>query len=285
MRSETRQSGRPAASFGMRSELDIKLMGIINVTPDSFSDGGLYHESDTAVDQALRLIADGADILDIGGESTRPSADPVSVSEELARVIPVIEQIRTFSDIPISIDTMKAGVAREALQAGATIINDVSALRHDPLMLELVKQTDVEVIIMHMKGTPSTMQDNPSYSDIVDEIISFFQERLNLLKSAGVDLERITVDPGIGFGKKLEHNLSILKHLEKLSTLGQPVLLGHSRKRFLGDITDIDTPDRDLVTAVVSGLCQDKKVSIIRVHDVASTRYALQVSQAVNQAH
>ncbi len=269
----------------MRSELDIKLMGIINVTPDSFSDGGLYHESDTAVDQALRLIADGADILDIGGESTRPSADPVSVSEELARVIPVIEQIRTLSDIPISIDTMKAGVAREALQAGATIINDVSALRHDPLMLELVKQTDVEVIIMHMKGTPSTMQDNPSYSDIVDEIISFFQERLNLLKSAGVDLERITVDPGIGFGKKLEHNLSILKHLEKLSTLGQPVLLGHSRKRFLGDITDIDTPDRDLVTAVVSGLCQDKKVSIIRVHDVVSTRYALQVSQAVNQAH
>ena len=269
----------------MITELNIKLMGIINVTPDSFSDGGLYHDSENAVDQALRLIADGADILDIGGESTRPYADPVSVSEELARVIPVIEQIRTFSDIPISIDTMKADVAREALQAGATMLNDVSALRHDPLMIDLLKQTDVEVIIMHMKGTPGTMQDNPTYSDIIAEIISFFQERLTLLDSEGVDLERITIDPGIGFGKNMEHNLSILKHLEKLSSLGRPVLLGHSRKRFLGDITNIDTPDRDLVTAVVSGLCQDKKVSIIRVHDVASTRYALQVSQAVNQAH
>ena len=268
----------------MITELNIKLMGIINVTPDSFSDGGLYHESDTAVDQALRLIADGADILDIGGESTRPYADPVSISEELARVIPVIEEIRTFSDIPISIDTMKADVAREALQAGATMLNDVSALRHDPLMIDLLKQTDVEVIIMHMKGTPGTMQDNPTYSDVIAEIISFFQERLSLLESEGIDIERITIDPGIGFGKNMEHNLSILKHLEKLSSLGRPVLLGHSRKRFLGDITNIDTPDRDLVTAVVSGLCQDKKVSIIRVHDVASTRYALQVSQAVNQA-
>ena len=269
----------------MRTGTDITLMGIINVTPDSFSDGGLYQESIDAVDQARRLISDGADILDIGGESTRPYADPVTVSEELSRVIPVITQIRSFSDIPISIDTMKADVAREALHAGATIINDVSALRHDPLMLELVKQTDVDVIIMHMKGTPGTMQDNPAYSDIVSEIIVFFQERLQLLKSEGIDLKRITIDPGIGFGKELEHNLSILKNLEKLSSLGQPVLLGHSRKRFLGDITKIDTPDRDLVTAVVSGLCQDKKVSAIRVHDVASTRYALLVSQAVNQAN
>ncbi len=268
----------------MIRELDVKLMGIINVTPDSFSDGGLYRESENAVDQALRLIADGADILDIGGESTRPYADPVSVRDELARVIPVIGQIRTFSDIPISIDTMKADVAREALQAGATMLNDVSALRHDPLMIDLVKQTDVEVIIMHMKGTPGTMQNHPTYSDVIAEIISFFQERLSLLKSEGIDPERITIDPGIGFGKNVEHNLSILKHLEKLSSLGRPVLLGHSRKRFLGEITNIDTPDRDLVTAVVSGLCQDKKVSIIRVHDVASTRYALQVSQAVNQA-
>jgi len=172
----------------MRTGTDITLMGIINVTPDSFSDGGLYQESIDAVDQARRLISDGADILDIGGESTRPYADPVSVSEELSRVIPVITQIRSFSDIPISIDTMKADVAREALHAGATIINDVSALRHDPLMLDLVKQTDVDVIIMHMKGTPGTMQDNPAYSDIVSEIIAFFQERLQLLKSEGIDL-------------------------------------------------------------------------------------------------
>jgi len=263
---------------------DIKLMGIINVTPDSFSDGGLYRQSHDAVEQARRLIADGADILDIGGESTRPYAEPVSVSEELSRVIPVINEIRRFSDIPISIDTMKAAVAREALLAGATIINDVSALRHDPLMLELVKQTDGQVIIMHMQGTPGNMQDNPTYSDIITEISLFFQERLSLLHSEGVDLNRITIDPGIGFGKKLQHNLSILRHLKKLSSLGQPILLGHSRKRFLGDLTGIDTPDRDLVTAVVSALCQDKGVSIIRVHDISSTRYALQVSQAVAQA-
>lgn len=269
----------------MKPASDIKLMGIINVTPDSFSDGGLYRQSADAVEQGRRLIADGADILDIGGESTRPYAEPISIDEELSRVIPVITGIRSFSDIPISIDTMKGEVAREALQVGATIINDVSALRHDPLMLEMVKQTDGEVIIMHMKGTPGTMQDNPTYGDIIAEIILFFRERLSLLSSEGVDLGRIIIDPGIGFGKKLEHNLSILKHLEKLSSLGQAVLLGHSRKRFLGDITKIDTPDRDLVTAVVSGLCQNKGVSIIRVHDVASTRYALQVCHAVNQAN
>lgn len=269
----------------MTAAADIKLMGIINVTPDSFSDGGLCHDADDAVNQALRLIADGADILDIGGESTRPYADSVDIDEELSRVIPVITTLRTFSDIPISIDTMKAAVAREALSAGATIINDVSALRHDPSMLSLIRDTDVPVIIMHMKGTPGTMQDNPEYTDVVTEIISFFQERLTVLDSAGVDLRRIVIDPGIGFGKTLNHNLLILKHLEKLSSLGQPVLLGHSRKRFLGEITGIDTADRDLVTAVVSSLCREKKVAIMRVHDVAATKYALQVSEAISQAH
>ena len=269
----------------MKTAPEIKLMGIINVTPDSFSDGGLYRDTDTAVDQALRLIADGADMLDIGGESTRPYAAPVSADEELSRVIPVITAIRTFSDIPVSIDTMKAEVAREALSAGATMINDVSALRHDPAMLDLVKSTDVVVIIMHMKGTPGTMQDNPEYTDVVGEIVSFFEERLSSLDSEGVDLRRIVIDPGIGFGKTLNHNLLILKHLEKLSSLGQPLLLGHSRKRFLGEITGIDTADRDLVTAVVSSLCREKGVAIMRVHDVAATRYALQVSEAVSQAH
>lgn len=268
----------------MKIEPSIKVMGIINVTPDSFSDGGLYGQTTDAVEQARRLISDGADILDIGGESTRPYADPVSIDEELARVIPVITGIRSFSEIPISIDTMKAHVARKALQAGATIINDVSALRHDPLMLELVQQTEVEIIIMHMKGTPGTMQDDPVYDDVVAEILDFFRERLNLLRSEGIDLARVTIDPGIGFGKKVEHNLSILKHLDTLSSLGQPVLLGHSRKRFLGEITDIDTPDRDLVSAVVSALCLNKNIDIIRVHDVASTRHGLQVSQAISRA-
>ena len=269
----------------MKKAPEIKLMGIINVTPDSFSDGGLYGDTEAAVDQALRLIADGADMLDIGGESTRPYAAPVSGDEELSRVIPVIAAIRTFSDIPVSIDTMKAEVAREALSAGATIINDVSALRHDPAMLDLVRDTDATVIIMHMKGTPGTMQDNPEYLDVVGEIISFFEERLRSLGSEGIDLGRIIIDPGIGFGKTLSHNLLILKHLEKLSSLGRPVLLGHSRKRFLGEITGIDSADRDLVTAVVSSLCRDKGVAIMRVHDVAATRYALQVSEAVCQAH
>ena len=259
-------------------------MGIINVTPDSFSDGGLFSDSAAAVSQARRLISDGADILDIGGESTRPYAAPVSAAEEAERVIPVIRQIRRFSDIPISIDTMKAEVARKALEAGATMINDVSALRHDPLMLDLVKEHDGEVIIMHMQGSPGSMQDNPSYSDVIGEIITFFKERLAFLEREGVDLKRIIIDPGIGFGKNLEHNLTILKHLEQFSILGRPVLLGHSRKRFLGDITKIETPDRDLVTAVVSALCQDKQISLIRVHDIASTKHALQVSQAIHMA-
>ena len=268
----------------MSAKTTVKLMGIINVTPDSFSDGGLFNDSAAAVAQARRLIADGADILDIGGESTRPYAAPVSVDEEAARVIPVIRKIRSFSDIPISIDTMKAAVARKALEAGATMINDVSALRHDPLMLDLVKEHDGEVIIMHMQGSPGTMQDNPRYSDVISEIISFFEERLAFLEREGVDLKRIIIDPGIGFGKNLEHNLTILKHLKRFSILGRPVLLGHSRKRFLGDITKIETPDRDLVTAVVSALCQDKEISLIRVHDVASTKHALQVSQAIRMA-
>ncbi|MEE4165082.1 MAG: dihydropteroate synthase [Desulfocapsaceae bacterium] len=269
----------------MKTAPEIKLMGIVNVTPDSFSDGGLFANTDDAVDQALRLIADGADILDIGGESTRPYSTTVSVDEELSRIVPVITGIRTFSDIPVSIDTMKAEVAREALLAGATIINDVSALRHDPAMMDLVRDTDVTLIIMHMKGTPGTMQDNPEYEDVVEEIISFFQERLTMLASEEIDLKRVVIDPGIGFGKTLNHNLLILRHFEKLSSLGQPVLLGHSRKRFLGEITGIATADRDLVTAVVSSLCREKKVSIMRVHDVAATRSALQVSQAISQVH
>ena len=268
----------------MSTGIPSQLMGIINVTPDSFSDGGLYHDTSTAVAQAKRLIAEGADILDIGGESTRPYAEPVSVEEELSRVIPVISGVRRFSDIPISIDTTKAEVARRALAAGATIINDVSALRHDPDMLALVKETDNEVIIMHMQGTPETMQDSPAYDEVISEITGFFKQRLDFLSSEGIDLKRIIIDPGIGFGKTLAHNLSILKHLESFSTLGRPLLLGHSRKRFLGDITGIDTPDRDLVSAVVSALCAQKQVAIFRVHDVGSTRHALEVSQAIHSA-
>ncbi len=260
----------------------MKIMGIINVTPDSFSDGGKFASHADAIAQADRLICDGADILDIGGESTRPFALPVDPEEELRRVIPVIQAIRKKHSIPISIDTTKAIVADQALKAGADIINDVSALRKDPQMLALVQETSVPVIIMHMQGTPADMQTKPTYTNVTKEIIDFFSERVAWLTENGVDRNRLIIDPGIGFGKTLQHNLSILKHLDELASLGLPVLLGHSRKRFLGEITEIPLEAaRDLATAVASALCADKNISIIRVHNVAATRQALLVSAAI----
>lgn len=269
----------------MSPALDVKIMGILNVTPDSFSDGGRFHDKEAAVNQTARLINDGADIIDIGGESTRPYAEPVSLDEELSRVIPVIEAVRSFSDIPISIDTTKPAVARRAIQAGADIVNDISALRYDAEMLDVIRENAAaDLIIMHMQGTPGTMQDDPVYGDVVQEILDFFKERLQFIESAGIDPARVIIDPGIGFGKKLEHNLSILKHLSRFSSLGCRVLLGHSRKRFLGELTGEDTDGRDMATALVAGLCHADNVSIFRVHNVALTRQALKVSQALHQA-
>ncbi len=262
----------------------VRIMGILNITPDSFSDGGSFFNPGAALDQARIMIDQGVDIIDVGGESTRPYADPVSLDDELARVIPAIESIRSFSDIAISIDTSKAEVARQALSAGADIINDVSALRKDPEMLDVVRGYDGEVIIMHMQGTPGTMQDAPNYKNVVEEVLSFFRERFDFLKSSGIDLSRITIDPGIGFGKKVEHNLQLLKYLERLSDLDRPVLLGHSRKRFLGDLTGLEADQRDPITSVVSALSLDKNISIFRVHDVAATRDALRVAQAIYHA-
>lgn len=265
-------------------ESTIKLMGVLNVTPDSFSDGGLYASADAAVAQAENLIAQGVDILDLGGESTRPYADPVGVGEELRRVIPVIEKIRENHDIPISIDTMKAEVALAALQAGATMINDVSALEADPMMLQVVKESEVPVVLMHMQGTPQTMQLAPSYGDVVAEIKSYFKAKLAWLEQEGVDSKRLILDPGIGFGKTLEHNLAILKNLHSFTELGPPLLLAHSRKRFLKEITGIENErERDLATAVVAALCSNSGVSIIRVHDVAATRQALAVAAALTK--
>ena len=264
---------------------DVKIMGILNVTPDSFSDGGRFNNKSAAVDRAARLIADGADIIDIGGESTRPYAEPVSLDEELSRVIPVIEAVRSFSAIPVSIDTTKPDVARQSIKAGADIVNDISALRYDAGMLDVIRENAAaDLVIMHMQGTPGNMQDDPVYEDVVQEILDFFKERLELVKSAGIDPARVIVDPGIGFGKKIEHNLSILKHLSRFSSLGCRVLLGHSRKRFLGDLTGEDPDGRDMATALVAGLCLDSNVSVFRVHNVALTRQALNVSQAVFQA-
>lgn len=262
----------------------MKVMGILNVTPDSFSDGGRHFAIQDAVAQAEQMIAEGVDVIDVGGESTRPFAEPVTLDEELDRVIPVIKALRKTHSTPISIDTTKAEVARIALDAGADIINDVSALQHDPAMLDVVKNTDVPVIIMHMRGTPGNMQVNPEYADVVGEIILFFKKRLHWLSQEGINLSRITIDPGIGFGKKLKHNLSLLKHLRDLNVLNQPVLLGHSRKRFLGDITGRETDDRDLTTALISTLALAHNIAMVRVHNVGATIDAIKVAQAINEA-
>lgn len=262
----------------------MKIMGILNVTPDSFSDGGSHFSLDDGVAQAQAMIDQGADILDVGGESTRPFAEPVSAEEELQRVIPVITAIRKSSPIPISIDTTKRVVAERALEAGANIINDISALRHDPTMLDLVKSTEAPVIIMHMQGKPGDMQVNPHYGDVVKEISDFFRDRLEWLRQNGVDLNRITIDPGIGFGKKLEHNLVLLKHLKTFSDLGQPVLLGHSRKRFIGTVTGRDATDRDLATAVISALALHQNIACVRVHNVAATKDAIAITRAIDNA-
>jgi dihydropteroate synthase len=262
----------------------IRIMGILNTTPDSFSDGGRHFSAQAALQQAEVMIAAGADIIDIGGESTRPYAETVSIEEELRRVVPVIQGIRKNHKTPISIDTTKAIVAREALAAGADIINDISALRKEKEMLALVQNTTVPVIIMHMQGTPETMQVKPHYDNVVEEILDFFQERISWAETNDVSRNRFIIDPGIGFGKTREHNLTILKHLNRFSQFGLPVLLGHSRKRFLGDITGLDATGRDLPTAVVSALAASQGIAIIRVHDVASTRQALLVADAIRNA-
>ncbi len=269
----------------MTEKNGVRIMGVLNVTPDSFSDGGLFADSASAISQADKLIAEGADILDIGGESTRPFADRVDTEEEIRRVIPVIKAVRSKYTIPISIDTTKAVVAREALKTGATIINDVSALRRDPEMVTLVRETSVPVIIMHMQGTPADMQLRPDYNDVIQEIVTFFRERIARITEEGISRDRLIVDPGIGFGKTLQHNLSILKHLDELASLGLPVLLGHSRKRFLGDIAGLpDEGERDLATAVVTGLSAHKSIAMVRVHDVAATRQALKIAEAIQSA-
>lgn len=259
----------------------MKIMGILNITPDSFSDGGKWTDEKALEDRIEQLLSEGADIIDVGGESTRPFAEPVSVAEELQRVIPAIKAIRQRSNIPISIDTTKAVVAREALDAGATIINDISALRQDAGMLAVVKSFAGEVVIMHMQGTPGDMQRNPQYSDVVAEINAFFTERLTWLEANGVERSRIIVDPGIGFGKTLEHNLAILRNIPAFKQHGCPVLIGHSRKSFLGQLLGLPVADRDWATAMVSAHVQRVGADMVRVHQVQATRQALLLMEAL----
>jgi dihydropteroate synthase len=271
----------------MRLEFGSKVlvMGILNVTPDSFSDGGHFFSNSNIAAQIDTMVGSGADIIDVGGESTRPFAEPVSIEDELDRVLPAIRLIRQRStSIPISIDTTKAEVARNALDAGANIINDISALRFDQNMISLVRETDVPVIIMHMQGTPSDMQVDPHYDDVVAEIKGFFKERLAWAAENGVSGKRFIIDPGIGFGKTVEHNLSILKRAAEFAELGCPVLVGHSRKAFIGKLLGTEVDQRDVATAAVSALCAMKDVSILRVHDVKKTVEAVRLAEAINNA-
>ncbi len=259
-------------------------MGILNITPDSFSDGGSLMSEKSVTSLVREMLDAGVDILDVGGESTRPFAEAISDQDEMARVIPVIERIRQMTDLPISIDTTKAAVAEKALATGATIVNDISALRHDPDMLRVVKQYDGPLIIMHMQGTPGTMQLDPHYDDIVAEITDFFTERIEWLTAGGIDKDRIIIDPGIGFGKTVEHNLIILKNISRFKEVGCPVLIGHSRKSFIGKILDQEVDQRDCATAMLSFHCAMAGANIIRVHDVQLNRQAVQLAAHMSGA-
>lgn len=259
----------------------VMVMGILNVTPDSFSDGGRFVDESAIESQVETMLAAGADIIDVGGESTRPFAVPVSIETELSRVLPAIGLIRQRSSIPVSIDTTKAEVARQALAAGANIINDISALRFDPGMISLVRDAEVPVIIMHMQGTPTDMQVDPHYDDVVAEIKAFFEERLAWAESKGVPRKWFIVDPGIGFGKTVAHNLVILKRLAEFKELGCPVLVGHSRKSFIGKISGAGIDARDAATAAVSALCVQQGVSVLRVHAVGMTVQAVRLAEAI----
>jgi dihydropteroate synthase len=250
-------------------------MGILNITPDSFSDGGTLAGMEAVIRRVEEMIRAGVDIFDVGGESTRPFADPVSAEEEMARVLPVIELIRQMSDKPVSIDTTKAAVAEAAVAAGARIINDVSALRHDPAMIEVARKTTGPVIIMHMQGTPGDMQVDPRYDDVVGDIMDFFAERIAWLAGQGIDRDRIIIDPGIGFGKTVDHNLELLKNIAVFKGHGCRVMIGHSRKSFLGKTLGLDITSRDCATAILSFYCLGRGADILRVHDVALTRQAV----------
>lgn len=258
--------------------------GILNVTPDSFSDGGLWLEPARAVEQALRLVQEGADVLDVGGESTRPGAQEVPVPDEVRRTAPVIAALRAARvGVPISIDTRKAAVAQAALDAGATIVNDVSAGLHDPAMLATAARAGAGLVLMHMQGQPATMQRAPAYGDVLAEVAAFLAARRDAALACGVARERIWVDPGIGFGKTLEHNLALLQGLERLSAVG-PVLLGASRKSFLGALTGRPAPERLLGSLACAARAAAAGVAAVRVHDVAATRELLDVLARISPA-
>lgn len=272
--------GRHRLDLGKRT----LIMGILNVTPDSFSDGGLFLDPERAFVRVKEMVAQGADIIDIGGESSRPGAMPVPLEEEISRVIPVIEKLAPLIDIPISIDTYKYEVAKRALDSGAQMVNDISGLRFDPRMADLVAEMAVPVIIMHMKGSPQDMQKNPRYHSVTDDILIFLKERIRFAVKRGIRFDRIIIDPGIGFGKTLRHNLLILKYLKRFEALKRPILLGTSRKSFIGKVLDLPVGERLEGTAATVSLGIINGAHIVRVHDVAAMKKVAIMTDAILSA-
>jgi dihydropteroate synthase len=261
------------------------VMGIVNVTPDSFSDGGRFAAADAAVAHGLELVRQGADLLDVGGESTRPGAEPVPLDEELRRVVPVVRELAARAGVPISVDTSKAEVARQALGAGAHVINDVTALLGDPDMAAVVRDSGAGVVLMHMQGTPATMQVAPTYTDVVAEVTAFLEARLQASLDLGIAGERVALDPGIGFGKTSAHNRELLAHLDRLQRLGRPVCLGVSRKGFLGRLLGRSAGERLAGSLAAACFCLGRgSAQVLRVHDVAETRDAVTVYRELGAA-
>jgi dihydropteroate synthase len=256
-------------------------MGVLNVTPDSFSDGGRFFDPVRAVQQGIKMAREGADIIDVGGESTRPGSEPVSAAEEIQRAIPVIQALSREVEVPISIDTCKAEVAEAGIDAGGSMINDVTALRGDPEMTRVVAERGVALVLMHMKGTPREMQKDPRYDDLLGEIHSFFSERIRWAESRGVAPEKIVLDPGIGFGKTVQHNLLLIKHLERFRSLGKPILVGTSRKSFIGRVLGAEVDQREEGTAATVALSIWNGARIVRVHDVARMVPVARMTDAV----
>ena len=259
------------------------IMGVVNVTPDSFFDGGRYFDAEAAVAHAIRLVEEGADLLDIGAESTRPGADVVSEAEECRRAIPVVTAVAKAVTIPISIDTSKATVAQAALEAGAVLVNDVTALRGDPAMVDVVARTGAGIVLMHMPGTPRTMQQDPHYDDVVGEISNFFEERIRFAMAHGIVRRQIILDPGIGFGKLLGHNLMLLAQLRRFMQFECPLLVGVSQKAFLGQLVDRPVQERQWATAAAVAMAVDRGAGILRVHDVRGMKDVVQVTAAISQ--
>ncbi len=265
--------------FGKRT----LIMGILNVTPDSFYDGGRYNLTDKALKRAEEILQEGADFIDIGGESTRPGSEPITLEEEMDRVLPVIEKLKGFP-IPISIDTYKSKIAEEALKLGATIINDISGLTFDQRMVEVAAKYNSYVVIMHIKGTPKTMQMNPEYQDVVGEIKEFLEKQIDYAVNSGLERAKLIIDPGIGFGKKLEHNLEILKEIDEFKTLRVPIMIGHSRKSMIGHLLDNKPPEERLFgTLAISAYLIQNRIDILRVHDVRPNVELRKVLEAIIQ--